>query len=81
MMAAFSWRTSTIFHDFKESIHKFYCHRIHSVNIDRLEYNVFRLKIQQELHIGRESQQLTVPANIIVSEFNDLFYPIFIRML
>ena len=62
-------------------IQNLFCHSIYSVSVDRFENDFFWLEIQQKLHVRRKSQQLTVPADIIVTELDDLFDSVFFRML
>ena len=45
------------------------CQRIHCTCIDRFYNEFFRFQIQQKLHIGRKSQQLTFPAIVIENTF------------
>ena len=61
-------------------VKKLSCHSCKFVGVNRLQNHFFWFQIEQELHIGGESQQVAITPNVIVSKLDEVLNAIFLRV-
>ena len=61
-------------------VKKLSCHSCKFIGVYRLQNHFLWLQIEQELHIGGESQQVAITPNVIVSKLDEVLNAIFLRV-